>query len=67
MNPLTAPKEARTEAWKVDCNEGVSLDSRLESINRKMRNEEFRYAKFIARRRQLSQMVPPSEFKQLVS
>ena len=40
---------------------------RLNQIDVKMRNEELRYAKFMARKHYFASIIPEKEFKQLVS
>lgn len=58
------PTLPRRELWH---NEAYSLDARLQEIDNKMRFEELRYAKFMARRHYLANVLPQHEFKQLVS
>lgn len=64
--PTRAPQSTfvQPELWHQDL---YSLDSRLQETDNKLRNEELRYAKFMARRHYLANVLPHHEFKQLVS
>ena len=56
----------KKEAW-INDKTYYNLDARLEVIDAKMRYEELRYARFMARRHYIASVIPPSEFRQLVS
>jgi len=54
------------EPWQAD-SQFYAFEMRIEELDNRVRGEEIRYAKFMARRDYLSQMVSKTDFEQLVN
>jgi len=64
--PAPVKSEVVQEPWQADSH-FYAFESRIEELDNKVRGEEIRYAKFMARRHYLSQMVSRTDFDQLVN
>ena len=54
------------EPWQAD-SQFYAFEMRIEELDNRVRGEEIRYAKFMARRDYLSQMVSKTDFEQIVN